>query len=104
MKLLYNVTVKIEPDSHEEWLMWMQQIHIPEIMATGCFTSYKITRIIGDDDEHGVGYAIQYIAPDHDSFSRYNTYFASALQKSHAERYKDRYVAFRTLMEILDEG
>ncbi|MBK9254833.1 MAG: DUF4286 family protein [Saprospiraceae bacterium] len=104
MKILYNVTVKIESAIHDEWLDWMRSVHIPDVMATGCFLSYRITRIVGDNDEHGIGYAFQYISPDNDTFHRYNTLYAPALQRSHTERYKEQYVAFRTLMEVIEEG
>ncbi|MBK8347620.1 MAG: DUF4286 family protein [Saprospiraceae bacterium] len=104
MKILYNVTVKIDTALNTEWLEWMKSVHIPDIMATSCFESYRIARIIGDDDEHGVGFAIQYIAPDMDTFQRYQSNFAKKLQTDHSDRYKNHYVAFRTLMQIEEEG
>ena len=104
MKILYNVTVKIESSLSEEWLEWMRSVHIPDVMATGCFESYKLTRILGDDDEHGVGFAIQYLATDMPSFEHYQHNFAQKLQKEHTERYQNRYVAFRTLMRVEAEG
>ena len=91
MKILYNVTIKISTDLHIEWLEWMKRVHIPEVMATGCFESYRITRILGDDDEHGVGFAVQ-------------QQHAKRLQQEHSDRYANQYVSFRTLMKIEAEG
>ncbi|MCZ2101062.1 MAG: DUF4286 family protein [Chitinophagales bacterium] len=104
MKLLYNVTIKIDAEIHSEWKEWMCTIHIPDVMATGCFEAYKLTRIIDDEDEHGVGFAIQYVALSEDTFRLYQENFALALQKEHSDRYQGRYVAFRTLMAIEHEG
>jgi len=104
MKILYNITIKIETGLHEEWLEWMKSVHIPEVMSTACFESYKITRILGDDDDHGVGFAIQYISPDMDTFSIYQQKYARQLQEKHSDRYANQYVAFRTLMQIEAEG
>lgn len=104
MALLYNVTVKIDTECHDEWLNWMLTIHIPDVMATGCFSSYRMTKILGDDDQHGIGYAIQYLAPDMQQFEHYNQHHAPSLQKVHSERYGGRYAAFRTLMEVVREG
>ena len=36
--LVYNVTVKVNTDIHEEWLEWMKKTHIPEVLATGYFS------------------------------------------------------------------
>ena len=104
MKMLYNVTVKIESDVHEDWLDWMKKKHVHDVMATQHFESYKITKIIGDEDEHGICYAIQYLAKDEASFTEYQNNHAKRLQKDHADRYPNKYVAFRTLMEVVDEG
>lgn len=104
MKILYNVTVKIDTSVHQEWLEWMNQVHIPEIMDTGCFESYRLTRIMEDPDEHGVGFAVQYVAKDISDFDIYQLNFAASLQKKHADRYAGQYAAFRTLMQIESEG
>lgn len=104
MKILYNITVKIETAFQPDWLEWMKTIHIPEVMATGCFESYRLTRIMGDDDEHGIGYAIQYVASDMATFEKYQRKYASKLQKDHADRYQNKYVAFMTLMQIEAEN
>lgn len=89
---------------HQEWLHWMKQKHVPDVMNTGCFESYRITRILGDDNEHGITYAMQYVAKDIHAFEAYQTQYARALQQDHADNFKDRYAAFRTLMQIEEEG
>ena len=104
MKILYNVTIKVESNIHLEWLEWMKTVHIPDVMATHCFESYRLTRIMGDDDEHGVGFAIQYVCPNIDIFNKYQAEHAKRLQKDHADRYANKYVSFRTLMQIEAEG
>jgi len=98
--ILYNVTVKVEKTVHEEWLRWMQQVHIPDVMATGKFEEHKLCRILHEEPD-GVTYAIQYFAPDMPAFQRYQAEDAKRLQAEHMERFKDKYVAFRTLMEVL---
>jgi hypothetical protein len=102
MKILYNVTIKIDAQIAEEWLDWMKTRHIPDVMATGKFESYRLLKIIGEEDEYGIGFAIQYIAPDIEHFEQYNKECAPSLQKEHTERYQGRYGAFRTLMEVLE--
>lgn len=97
--ILYNVTVKITTDVHQEWVHWMKNTHIPDVLATGLFTGYKMFRIMGDEDPEGVTYAIQYFSPSLEAFLRYRDEHAPRLQAEHAQRYANKYVAFRTLME-----
>ena len=98
--ILYNVTVKIANEVHDDWLRWMREIHIPDVMKTGLFVENKFCRIFEDDPE-GTTYAIQYFCKNMEDFQAYQNEYANALQEEHTTRYKNQYVAFRTLMEVL---
>ncbi len=101
-RILYNVTVNIDNNTHEEWVEWMKSTHIPDVMATGKFLSYQLQRIIEAENETGVTYSIQYLAPNMQAYKDYQDDHSQALQAEHAKRYSGKYVAFRTLMEVLD--
>ncbi len=99
--IIYNVTVKIDKSVQEEWLNWMQTKHIPDVMNTGLFLEYKLSRILLDDPD-GVSYSIQYLCANEDNLNTYQNKHANALQIEHTERYRDKFVAFRTLMHVVD--
>jgi len=100
--ILYNVTVKINATLEQDWLQWMKDVHIPDVLDTGLFNDHKICKILFEEEDGGVTYAIQYFCKDVVAFTKYQDEYAPALQKEHTERYKDQYVAFRTLMEIIE--
>jgi len=58
--ILYNVTVKIDRAIDADWLQWMRERHIPEVMDTGIFTENKLYRLLDQDESEGITYAIQY--------------------------------------------
>ena len=39
--IIYNVTVSVEESIKKDWLTWMQDVHIPEVMATGIFQNHR---------------------------------------------------------------
>lgn len=98
--VLYNVTVNIDEDVHDEWLQWMKEVHIPDVMATGHFLENKICKILAES-EGGVSYAIQYLCSDMDQLDTYQELHAPRLQKEHSARYEGKFVAFRTLLEVV---
>ena len=100
--IIYNVTVSIDNRVAEEWLQWMKEVHIPEVMATTYFIKYQIARVMEDEDHGGTSFAIQYTARNMDDLMEYQRDHATTLQAKHAERYKDLYVAFRTVLEVID--
>ena len=98
--ILYNITVKVDAEIHEEWLDWMFKTHIPEMMATGTFLDYRVCKLL-HEEEDGKTYAVQYFSTDLDTLLSYQRNHARHLQEAHANRFPGRYVAFRTVMEIL---
>ena len=98
--LLYNVTLIIEDAAAERWLSWMLDIHIPEVMATGMFFSYRLLKVL-DSPNEGVTYCVQYVAEDMDNYLTYQEDHAPALQADLNKEFANQFVAFRTLMEYV---
>ncbi|RLJ77302.1 DUF4286 family protein [Pedobacter alluvionis] len=97
---LYNVTLILEDAAAEEWLQWMQDIHIPEVMATGLFVSNRLLKVV-DSPNEGVTYCTQYVVETLDNYNKYQEEFAPALQAGLNEKFKNRFVAYRSLMEFV---
>lgn len=102
--IAYNVTIKIDREAHEEWRGWMLFRHIPDVMATGKFLEYKMSRLLGQDERDGYTYTIQYFLEDMAALNDYQENFAPALQKEHHDMFKDKFVAFRTLMHVVSRS
>jgi hypothetical protein len=100
--ILYSVTVNIDHSVHDEWVEWMKNVHIPEVMNTGMFVERRFCRLLGSEDFGGITYSIQYVCKTMEAFETYQKEFAPLLQAKHTEKYKDKFVAFRTLLEIID--
>ncbi|MBL0343033.1 MAG: DUF4286 family protein [Bacteroidetes bacterium] len=99
--IIYNVTVTVENDVKEAWLKWMREVHIPEVLATGIFTENRILKVLADADSGGTSYAVQYSCKDMADYEKYRDQFAPALQKAALDKFKDKFVAFRTLLETV---
>lgn len=98
--IIYNVTIKINHDVHDEWLQWMKSVHIPEVMNTGLFLENRICKLLLEDED-GVSYAFQYNCESIEKINEYRNNHAVRLQNAHTERYKDKFVGFRTLLEVI---
>jgi len=102
--ILYNVTINVDDDSHDEWLTWMQNVHIPSVLNTGLFLSHKMYRLITKfPEETGTTYSVQYWLTDMERFEQYRDQYAPALQKETLEKFGDRFSAFRTLLEEVEQ-
>jgi hypothetical protein len=98
--ILYNVTINIEPDVEEEWIHWMKNKHIVDVMNTGHFVEFKFLKLLQEDPEaQGNTYAVQYFAEDIGKLETYLNTDAPALQKEHMDKYSNKFVAFRTVLQ-----
>lgn len=98
---IYNVTTNIDESIIPEWVEWMQTEHIPEVIATGCFTECRLCRIIAES-QGGKAYSAQFIFPNLSAYHRYQTQFAPALKAKTEAKFGQKVASFRTVMEILD--
>ncbi len=98
--IIYNVTVKISNEMHDDWIDWMKNVHIPAVLATGKFSHHVFSKVLVEDEE-GTNYSIQYHCQDLETLEDYQENLAPKLQEEHTTRYKDHFVAFRTLLEIV---
>ena len=101
---IYNVTLKVDTEIADEWLQWMRKVHIPDVMATGYFAGHRLSRLLDDGELDGITFVVQYNVNDIDQFLTYQQLSAPALQKEHSEKFVNKVVAFRTVMELLDEA
>lgn len=98
--IIYNVTINVDLDVHDQWLQWMKATHLPDVMATGLFLDQRMCRVLAED-EGGLTYAIQYTLPDMATYERYQKEHAPRLQAETQKHYAGKFAAFRTLLEVI---
>ena len=98
---IYNVTIGIDRDVEEEWVIWMKETHIPRVMNTGLFYDNKMFRVLTADEDN-ISYSVQYFAEDISTVEKYLNDYAPGLIQEHNEKFKNRHAAFRTLLQRID--
>ncbi len=98
----YNITVSVDDDITADWLDWMQKEHIPDVMSSGVFIKAHLGKLISPNDSHNT-FAITYSCSTIKDLHFYQLHFATNLQKKHDTRYGDKVLAFRTIMEIIQD-
>ena len=85
--LIYNVTTHIEASVHEEWLAWMKETHIPDVLATGKFLNAKMGKVLIDEDKGGSTYSVQYLTVDRATLEKYYAEDAPRLREAASKRF-----------------
>jgi|TARA_R110002051_G_scaffold120997_3_gene194170 hypothetical protein len=98
--IIYNVTINIEEAATAEWLAWMQETHIPDVIATGKFTEALMTKVLVDEEMGGNTYSVQYRCPNKETLEAYYAEDAERL-RGDSGRFAGKFVAFRTELEVI---
>jgi hypothetical protein len=101
--LLYNVTINIDNSVHDQWLRWMQDKHIPEVLATGKFSSARMVKVLIVEEMGGITYAIQYTTDSKNTLEKYYEEDAPRLREEGSRLFGDKMLAFRTELEVISE-
>ncbi len=97
---IYNVTVNIASSVEKQWLLWMQEKHIPEVLNTGKFSEAKMSQVMVDEEE-GVTYSIQYTTDSKETLDRYYAEDAPKLRQEGLQLFGDKLLAFRTELKVI---
>jgi hypothetical protein len=100
--IIYNVTSKVTRSVAVDWLRWLKEEHIPDLVNTGCFTHAVICHLTEADDEDGITYAVQYHAGDEADYKKYREEFAEKMQKNAIDKWGNQVISFRTIMKVVN--
>lgn len=98
--IIYNVTTNIQISIHDQWLKWMTETHIPQVLATGKFIEAKLSRVVVEEDAT-VTYSVQFLSESREMLSRYYAEDAPNLRADSLRLFADKALSFRTELEVI---
>lgn len=99
--IIYNVTLKIDHSIQEEWVKWMKEEHIPDLLQTGLFTDGRLCKLLEQDETDGLTYAAQYHCKSLEEYNQYISDHATEMREKAFTKFGNKFIAFRTVMEII---
>ena len=100
----YNVTIIINLDKEKEWLTWMQEDHIPNIMMSGYFVEYRLWRLESLDESEGITYSFQLLCKDQETLDLYLQEKAVEFRNRLDKKFDPHFVSFRSRMRLIESG
>ena len=101
--ILYNVTINIHESVHDQWMRWMKEKHINDVLATGKFSAARLVKVLIDEDMGGTTYSIQFTTDSKETLQRYYDEDAPRLREEGQQLFGDKMLAFRTELELISE-
>jgi ABC-type ATPase with predicted acetyltransferase domain len=84
-------------------MIWIQHKHIPEMLATGKFSSARMVRVLIEEEMGGVTYSVQYTTDSRETLQKYYQEEAPVFREEGLQLFGDKMLAFRTELEVISE-
>jgi hypothetical protein len=97
MTVVYEITAEVEADLSREYERYMREVHIPELLDTGCFQAAAFTRSAPGR------YRMRYEAPRQTDLDRYLAEHASRLRAEFSSRLPRGITLSREVWVTLEE-
>lgn len=96
--IILNETIIVDSVVHSDWLNWVKTVHIPAVMATGNFKSFRILHILNSPNE-GHTYCVQYETDTIEQYQAYEQTVAAELKHIHLKKFENKLVLFESIMQ-----
>ncbi|MCX7930219.1 MAG: DUF4286 family protein [Chlorobi bacterium] len=97
--IIYQVLCTVPVAFEDEWITWMMDEHIRDVVNTEMFTHVDVARVMEPACEGAVQYCVQYYCPSLELYEQYRKDFAPVLQAAHNARYGGVVTIERMVME-----
>jgi hypothetical protein len=95
--ILYAVSIEVDPEVRDDWLTWMREVHIPDVLREPGFERALIYR----DAAGGGRFVIHYEITARAALDSYLGGAAARLRAEHEARYSGRARATRLVLEAV---
>ena len=97
---IYNVTTAVDPSVKEEWVKWMKEIFLPEMLATGKFKEATLMEVLTAEKEV-CSFAVHYEAHSAETLMSYEQEFKNKMEGMMWQKFADKALSFPTKLKKL---
>ncbi len=99
---IYNITFQVSPEIEKEWLDFLKQKFIPQMLASGVLQSALTSKIVATGDS-GTSYSVQFKTKDKYTLDKFLKEEFDAVFEKFYLKFAPKMVFFATELDVLDE-
>ena len=98
-KVLYNITYSVDESIHDEWLKWMKEVFIPQIIDSKHFESANMVKILVEEEMGGISYAVMYRSTSLEQLENFVMNDSQKFNKKLSDKFGQKVLTFMTILE-----
>ncbi|MCD8261046.1 MAG: DUF4286 family protein [Bacteroides sp.] len=100
--LVYNTTFHVYYEVEKNFVIWIQESYIPEIIQGGLLKSPRFMRVLSRHNDEGESYSMQWEVESSGLLHRWHTETGVRMNGEIGRIFKNKVVGFPTLLEIVE--
>ncbi len=100
--LIVNTTYHVSEDIQADWIFWVKNEYIPEVIKTNMMVQPRFFRLLIEDEPGNVSYALQFEVYDLDTLENWFNRYGTDMQVTMSNRFQEKVMGFTTMMETVE--
>ncbi len=100
--LIYNTTFHLHQDVEENFLIWLKEVHIPEVEKEDVLRNPRICKILSHAEPGESTYALQWEVDSPAELHRWQMSQGSFAKDQVQKIFNEKVLGFETLMRIVE--
>lgn len=101
MQFTYNITTLVPEEIEEEWVKWIVEIHLKEILDTGLILQHYLYKLRDKNVQEGVTYTLQIFFKHLQDYEKFKTLYEQKLLEKRKENWGNACLSFISSMEVI---
>lgn len=97
--IVYNTTMNVGHEVHDEFISWLKNDIIPGVLATGYFSDCKLFRLLNIDETDGPTYSMQFSCASIEVYQEFRQNIEGESIKKAEAKWGNHVYYFRSIME-----
>lgn len=99
--LIYNTTFQVDDEIHDNFIIWIKESYIPQVMEHGTLKAPRICKVLSHREE-GSSYSLQWEVESSGLLHRWHMEQGLKLNEELTKIFANKVIGFPTLMEVIE--
>ena len=100
--LIYNTTYQIDINDARNFVIWIHESYIPQVLEHGILKNPRLVRILSHKEQETECFSLQWEVEDSADLHKWHVAQGMKLNEELLRIFKDKVVGFPTLMEVIE--
>lgn len=100
--IIYNTTINVNENIVDEFVKWIKQEYIPQIIATDLFVDINLFEVLVEEEMGGITFSLQHSMKNMETYKEFNEKHFANFDKLMHDKFTDNYVTFSTILQKVE--